>query len=52
MDKVTKDLTGMASFSIGDGVRDHLQPIIAKVWVGELRTYHHELFERLLCLFV
>ena len=28
--KVTVDLTFMASYSIGDGVRDHLQSIIAK----------------------
>ena len=24
------DLTGIASLSIGDGVRDHLRPVIAK----------------------
>ena len=30
MDEVTMYLTGMASLSISDGVRDHLQPIVAK----------------------
>ena len=29
MDEVTVDLIGMASFSIGDGIRDHLWPIVA-----------------------
>ena len=50
MDKVTMDLTPLTLLSIGDGVRDHLRPIIAKssepvseVWVGELCIYHNEL---------
>ena len=30
MDEVIVDLTDMASPSIGDGVRDHLRPVIAK----------------------
>jgi len=30
MDEVTVDLTCMASLSIGDGIRDHLRPVIAK----------------------
>jgi len=40
MDEVTVDLTGMASLSIGDGVRDHLRPIVAKSSkpVSELRS--------------
>ena len=50
MDEVIVDLTSMASLSIGDGVRDHLRPIVAKSSkrspsldpVGELRTYHRE----------
>ena len=40
MDEVTVDLTCMASLYIGDGVRDHLRPIIAKSSkpVSELRS--------------
>ena len=40
MDEVTVDLTGMASLSIGDDVRDHLRPIVAKSFkpVSELRS--------------
>jgi len=30
IDEVTVDLTGMTSLSIGDGVRDHPRPIVAK----------------------
>ena len=30
MDEVTVDPIGITSLSIGDGVRDHLQPIVAK----------------------
>ena len=30
MDEVTMDLTGMVSLSIGDGIRDHLRPVITK----------------------
>ena len=30
MDEVTVDLTGLASLSIGDDIRNHLRPIIAK----------------------
>jgi len=30
MEKITIDLTCMASLSIGDGVNDHLQPIVTK----------------------
>jgi len=30
MDKVVVDLTNMTSLSIGDGIRDHLLPLIAK----------------------
>ena len=59
MDKVTVDLTGMASLSIGDGIRDQLRPIVAKSskLVSELRSglvsSAHTVtsfFERLLCL--
>ena len=40
MDEVTLNLTGMASLSIGDGVRDHLWPIVAKSSkpISELRS--------------
>jgi len=40
MDEVTVDLTGMASLSIGNGVRDHLWPIIVKSSkpISELRS--------------
>jgi len=59
MDKVTIDLTGMASLSIGDGVRDHLRPVIAKSSKpvfklrSELVSSAHTVisfFEHLLCL--
>jgi len=30
IDEVTMDMTCMTSFSIGDGVRDHLRPVITK----------------------
>ena len=30
MDEVTVDLTGIASLSIGDNVRDHIRPVITK----------------------
>ena len=57
----TIDLTGMASLSIGDGVRDYLQPIITKssksvseLGFGLVSSAHTVMsfFERLLCLFV
>ena len=60
MDEVTVNLTDMTSLSIGDGVRDHLQPVIAKSpkSVSELRSKlvssaHTVMsfFECLLCLF-
>jgi len=61
MDEVTVDLTGMASLSIGDGVRDYLRPIVVKSikpiselgagLVSSARTIM-SFFERLLCLFV
>ena len=40
MDKITMDLTGIASLSIGYGVMDHLWPIITKSYepVSELRS--------------
>ena len=40
MDEVTVDLTVMASLRIGDGIRDHLRPVIAKSSkpVSELRS--------------
>jgi len=59
MDKVTVDLTGIASLSIGDGVRDHLRPVIAKsskpileLRFGLVSSVHPVIsfFERLLCL--
>ena len=59
MDEVVVDLTGMASLSIGDGIRDHLRLVIAKSSkpVSELRSglvsSTHTImsfFERLLCL--
>ena len=55
------DLTGIASLSIDDDVRDHLQPIVAKSFkpVSEFgaglvsSTYTiMSFFERYLCLFV
>ena len=61
MDEVTVDLTGMASLSIGDGIRDYLRPIVAKSSkpASELRSglvsSTHTImsfFECLLCLFV
>ena len=61
MDEVTVDLTGMTSLSIGDGVRDHLRPIVAKSLkpVSELRSglvssVHTimSFFEHLLCLLI
>jgi len=60
IDEVIVDLTGLASLSMGDSVRDHLQPIIAKSSksVSELRSrlvssVHTVMsfFECLLCLF-
>ena len=49
-DKVTVDLTGLASLTIGDGVRNHLRNsqvfyagLRAWVRVGELHMYCHEL---------
>ena len=30
MDKITMDLTGVTSFGISDGIRDHLRPIISQ----------------------
>ena len=40
MDEVTMDLTGMTSLSVGDNIRDHLRPIVAKSYkpVSELRS--------------
>ena len=61
MDEVTVDLTCMASLSIGDGVRDHLQPIIAKsskpvfeLGSGLVSSAYNDMsfFERLPCLYV
>jgi len=61
MDKVTVDLTRMTSLSIGDGVRDHLRPIIPKsfepvseLWSGLVSSAHTimSFFECLLCFFV
>jgi len=61
MDEVTIDLTSMALLSIGDGVRDHFRPIVAKSskLVSELRSglvsFAHTIVsfpECLLCLFV
>ena len=52
MDEVTIDLTGVTSFSVSDGVRDHLRPIIFPVFrvdpqaldqADELHTCHHAL---------
>ena len=60
MDEVTMDLTGMASLSIGDDVRDHFLPMIAKssksvseFGSGLIRSAHTimSFFEYLLCLF-
>jgi len=59
--QVTVDLTGMASLSIGDDARDHLQPIVTKSLKpifelrSELVSSRHTVmsfFERLMCLFV
>ena len=55
------DLTGMASISIGDDVKDHLRPVIAKsskpifeLGSGLVSSAHIAVsfFECLLCLFV
>ena len=60
MDEVTVDLTSMTSFSIGDGIKDHLWPIIAKsskavseFGFGLVSSAHTVMsfFECLLCLF-
>ena len=61
MDKVTMDLIGMILLSIGDGISDHLQPIVAKSSkpISELRSrlvsFSHtfvSFLECLLCLFI
>ena len=61
INKVTVDLTRMTSFGIGDGVRDHLQPIIAKSSkpIFELRSRSvspahavMSFFECFMCLFM
>ena len=61
MDKVVVDLTRMTSLGIGDGVRDHLRPIIAKSFEpvselgsGSVSSAHTIMsyFECLMCLFV
>ena len=61
MDEITVDLIGMASLSIGDGIRDHLRPIVAKSSepVSELRSglvsstcIVVSFLKLLLCLFV
>ena len=61
MDEVTVDLTGMASLSIGDDVRDHLRLIVTKSSkpVSELGAglvssacFIMSFFECLMCLFV
>ena len=58
MDKITMDLTGIASLSIGDSVRDYLRPIIAKfskpvseLGSGLVSSVHTimSFFEHLLC---
>jgi len=55
------NLTRMTSLSIGDGVRDHLRPLIVKSFelVSELRSglmssaqTIMSFFERCMCLFV
>ena len=60
MNKVTLDLTCMALIIIGDDVRDHLRPIIAKsseliseLGSGLVSSAHTVMsfFECLLCLF-
>jgi len=61
IDEVTVDLIGMASFSIGDGIRDYLWPIVAKSskpvselgagLVSSICTVM-SFFECLMCLFV
>ena len=59
--EVTMDLTCLISLSIGDGVKDHLRPIIAKssepvyeFWSGLVSSIHTimNFLECLLCLFV
>ena len=61
VDEVTVDLTCMASLNIGDDVKDHLRPIIAKSSkpVSKLRSELvsfictvMSFFECLMCLFV
>jgi len=61
IDELTMNLTGMGSLSIGDGVRDHLQLVIAKsskpvseFGSGLVSSAHTVMsfFECLLCLFM
>ena len=61
MDEVIVDLTGIASLSIGDGIRDHLQLIVAKSsklvseLMSELVSSAHitvSFLECLVCFFV
>jgi len=61
MNKVTVDLTRMTSLGIGDGVRDHLSPIIAnssepvsELGSGLVSSTHTiiSFFECFPCLFV
>ena len=61
MNKVTVDLTCMTSLSVGDGIRDHLRPIIAKssepvseLGYGLMSSAHTimSFFKCFLCLFV
>ena len=61
MNEVTMVLTGVASLSISDGVRDYLQLIIPKssksiseLWTRLVSSAHTvmSLFEYLLCLFI
>ena len=61
MNEVAMDLTGVASFSVNDGVRDHLQPIVSellepitKLWTRLVSSTYTamSLFECFLCLFM
>jgi len=61
IDEVTMDLTCMASLRIGNGVRDHFRPVIAKsskpvfeFGFGLVSSAHTVMrfFECLLCLFM
>ena len=61
MNEVTMDLTGVASLSLSDGVRDHLwliisksSELISKFWIRLVSSTHTVMshFECFLCFFM